>query len=129
LRTVPSLPSITVQGTAGGLDPVLGLATAAFNQTVVLKSPNRIKGTFTFTAQDGSTLTGAYHGPASPPNNEGLTAGRGEFTVTGGSGRFAQATGNGRYTVSAQLFGPSSDPSATVATEFEGDIVIPRRRR
>jgi len=116
-------PYITIHGTAAGLDELFGYSSASFDQTIVFSNPNQIKdGAFTFSARDGSTLKGIYHGTSSPPDAEGYTNGAGVFTIAGGTGRFAGARGHGRWTVVAQLFPPGSNPASTVLTHFEGEI-------
>lgn len=107
----PALGS--VNGSATGTATHLGLFTVEFPHTVDFATRTG-KGTYTFTAANGDTLTADFIGQAqgAPP----LVSIVEQATVTGGTGRFAGATGT--FTVQRQF------NQATGVTEgsFEGTI-------
>jgi hypothetical protein len=116
-------PSVTIHGTGVGEDTPLVFASASFDQTIVFTNPNQITGgRLVFTADDGSTMTGVYHGISSPPDANGFSDGSGDFRITGGTGRFVGAHGTGRWTLMAQLFPAGSNPSASVLTTWRGIV-------
>lgn len=108
-------PLAFVDGSATGNATHLGRFTVEFPHTVNFVTRTG-KGTFTFTAANGDTLTADFTGQAQPGPIVSIVE---HATITGGTGRFAGATGS--FTVQ-RVFDPAS---GTTSGSFTGTISSP----
>jgi hypothetical protein len=96
------------------------LGRSAQRGTLFLDPPNANgiapgRGSVTFTAANGDTLSFDYLGELNSITGEG----QGRFTVTGGTGRFADATGAGTFQAQIDLSRPANQ---TMVVDLDGRI-------
>jgi hypothetical protein len=108
--------SAFVDGSATGQATHLGRFTVEFPHRVDFATRTG-KGTFTFTAANGDTLTADFNGQAQPGPIVSIVE---EATITGGTGRFAGATGS--FTARRQ-FDPAS---GTTSGSLGGTLILSR---
>ena len=116
----PPFPSSQPPATFNGTIQVTHMGRSTQQGTLFLDPPTAPgifpgRGSVTFTAANGDTLTFDFLGELNANTGEG----EGRFTVTGGTGRFDKATGAGTFSALIGLLLPANQP---MAVELNGRI-------
>lgn len=100
-------PIVHISTDAVGQMSHLGRTTAHSELDVVL-GPQTTTGTVTYSAADGSALTGTITGASPQPDAQGMADYDLTVTFTGGTGRFTGASGSAVVHIILQVTGPNS---------------------